>query len=216
MLRVIKPILTAGLLYVLPIIHNGDSLYLLGDIRVWLSFFFCLILLVQQGEVSISETFKNAQTDKFSTLGIFTFGFLSQISAVVEWKNSADPYSESMSLVSFTGLILLFIGMIIRADSIYKLKDNFTPNVIYITKARLIKDGIFGLIRHPSYLGAYFTMIGTALLFESLITFIVFSIILLLAYAYRIYFEEKQLLKFFKNKYLKYKKRTWKMFPYIW
>lgn len=216
MLRVIKSVGMAGLLYLLPIIFNDASFYLLSNFRVWLSFFFCLILLVHQGGVSLGETLKNAKTDKFSTLAIFAFGFLSQISAVIEWKNSTGSYSQSMSLVSFTGLSLLFIGMVIRADSIYKLKENFTANVINITRARLIKKGIFRVIRHPSYLGAYLTMTGTALLFESLVTFIVFGILLLLVYAYRIYFEEIQLTKFFKDKYLAYKKSTWKMFPYIW
>lgn len=216
MKTLLKSILFSGILYILPICFSSNFNVLLFDIRIWTTFFFSVILLTHQGSVNLGSTIKNAKTDKYSTLLIFFFGILSQVFAVVEWTFTFESNRIYANIYTIIGLLFLFLGTVIRVDALYKLNKNFSANIAEIKSGELVTDGIFSVVRHPSYLGAYITMLGTSLFFEAIYTFAFSTVLLVFVYAYRIYYEEKQLIKFYKNKYVKYMRQTWKMFPYIW
>ncbi|MER0442835.1 isoprenylcysteine carboxylmethyltransferase family protein [Emticicia sp. W12TSBA100-4] len=212
----LKSIFVSCFLFIVPVLFSPNFDQLIWDIRIWTTFSFSVILLTYQGEIKIKNTLINVKTDKYSTFLIFLFGILSQVFSVTEWIYYFNDSRLNAKAFTIIGLLFLFIGTVIRIDALYKLNKNFTANITEIEKGKLIQHGIFCFIRHPSYLGAYLTMLGTSLFFEAIYTFIFSSISLIIVYSYRIYFEEKQLVKFFKNKYIRYKKSTWKMFPYIW
>ena len=139
------------------------------------------------------------------TLGL-SFGFI------------RAKYSEWETINYFfalTGIIVFILGSILRWSSIGQLKQGFTVNVS-INKEHILKtDGIYKYIRHPSYLGLIMVIGGLSVAMNSVISFIITVIPVLVAVNYRIFIEEKLLISEFGEKYIQYKSTTKKLIPGI-
>jgi protein-S-isoprenylcysteine O-methyltransferase Ste14 len=75
---------------------------------------------------------------------------------------------------------------------------------------------LFDHIRHPGYLGTILIWGAAGLAMQNKIVFAVGTILILIAYFYRITNEEKMLENEFGEKYIDYKKHTWRLIPFIW
>ena len=120
------------------------------------------------------------------------------------WKK--EPLDEFFDAI---GIILVLSGFLLRiiARGYKEEKSQQSKD--------LVKDGPYGLMRHPMYFGTL--LIGTgiiAVLFEFWV-FFVFLVIYLLIYLPQINREEKILLKKFGQEYLSYCKTTPKYFPNV-
>ena len=96
--------------------------------------------------------------------------------------------------VFYLGLVSMVLGIIIRQWSIAVLGSFFSPTVGIHNNQKVVDNGPYRVIRHPSYTGGLLIMIGLGLALQSwgavLVTILVFS----LAYGYRIRVEEKALI----------------------
>ena len=82
-------------------------------------------------------------------------------------------------------------------------------------KQKLVDTGVYGIVRHPMYLGFVFWMIGGPLLVSSLWGLLL-GFMSSFALAIRIMGEEKMLVKELKG-YKAYRKKVkWRLFPLIW
>ena len=114
------------------------------------------------------------------------------------------------------GIMVYFSGMIIRWTSIIQLKKAFTVDVAISRNQELKTDGLYRLVRHPSYLGTIMIVSGLSLCMNSLFSFLVVTIPVFLANIYRIHVEEAILVDEFGEKYKEYRKTTRKIIPYIY
>jgi protein-S-isoprenylcysteine O-methyltransferase Ste14 len=96
------------------------------------------------------------------------------------------------------------------------LGKHFTATVQLQKGHRLITNGPYGIIRHPSYLGALIALIGSAIFLNSLVGTITAVAAMMIAYLVRINAEEKMLVNSFGNRYREYQKNTKKLIPFIW
>jgi len=78
-----------------------------------------------------------------------------------------------------------------------------------------VTTGIYGIIRHPSYLGALMFMLGGALVFRSGVGILLAAAILVPVIA-RIASEEKLLQSQFGAEYDAYRTRTWRLVPFVY
>ena len=78
----------------------------------------------------------------------------------------------------------------------------------------VIREGVFGLVRHPVYLGSILSYLGLLVLTLSLFTAIIF-IAIVIFYHYIALYEEKLLLKKYGKEYEKYMKRVPMWIPWI-
>ncbi len=118
------------------------------------------------------------------------------------------------------GIILLVFGgslRIISRNTLTKAGFNIVNSykLQTVKNQRLITRGIYSHIRHPLYLGEINRNIGFALLFSSIYGagIMIFAAIFLL---FRIEIEERMLIGEFGLEYEEYKKKTKKLFPYIY
>ena len=119
-------------------------------------------------------------------------------------------------IVKYSGLLIFLIGIILRWTAIFQLKKAFTVDVA-ITKDHALKtDGLYKIIRHPSYLGLYLILFGLSLAMTNIISFLIISIIMFMTINYRIYVEEKILTEQFGESYINYKDITKKLIPWIY
>jgi protein-S-isoprenylcysteine O-methyltransferase Ste14 len=111
------------------------------------------------------------------------------------------------------GASLVISGMIIRIVSISTLKQHFTYTVTKIEDHTLIESGLYKYIRHPGYLGQIVIFIGTATALSNWLSIFLMFISVFIGYSYRIYIEEKFLVKLMGQEYIDYQKRTSKLIP---
>ena len=110
----------------------------------------------------------------------------------------------------------MLIGHFCRIGALFTAKSNFTHLVAFRKKEkhRLITNGIYGLLRHPSYFGFFFWAIGAQIICMNPISLIAYYFVLCEFFSSRIYTEEIYLIKFFGDDYIKYKKMTGVYIPF--
>jgi len=110
---------------------------------------------------------------------------------------------EYYRIMNILGLIIIIIAIYIEIIS--RSQIGIFPGLK--KKEKLIKGGIYQIIRHPIYLGNSLLVVGLAVFFNSKISFI-FSIFYFISYIPLIFLEEKILLKEYNKEYESYKKNT--------
>ena len=85
----------------------------------------------------------------------------------------------------------------------------------YKEEQKLVTDGIYRYIRHPSYLGFYIFAIGTQVFLSNIFTPIAFAGVLWYFFNDRIQYEEFYLIQFFGEKYIQYRNKTPTYLPFI-
>ncbi len=193
-------VITAIMLY-LPLVGKPE---LMLDARMVFPTLCSLWLLLKQKELIWQSIRENASTDGYSTLLIVLVGMISQSIPIIEWRINQIPASGQFHFWNYLGIIMLFGGLFLRIQAIEDLNRFFTNEVRIDNDWQLINTGLYQYIRHPSYLGAFLTMTGTSVLFESWKSLIAGGIALWLVYFYRIRLEERLLLSHFGEAYKNY------------
>jgi len=135
------------------------------------------------------------------------------IAAVASWieylvEYLIYPNMKALSLLSFIGLILVAGGEVMRKAAMITAGSNFTHEVAHRKRYNheLVTTGVYGWVRHPSYVGWFYWSIGTQLLLFNPICLICYAIASWQFFNERIYYEEKMLIAFFDQQYIEYKK----------
>lgn len=173
----------------------------------------CATLFATQPRISIEESKQKQSTDKYTIWLILGVSGIGQISSLIEW--AYFPKFNSIYWI-ITGATLLIAGTAFRLYAIHTLGKYFSSTVQIKSEHRIISQGPYKILRHPSYTGAYFAMLGSAVFLHSIIGVLIFGIGMLFVYHLRIKTEEQTLVQNFKEEYLNYSKHTYKMFPLVW
>jgi protein-S-isoprenylcysteine O-methyltransferase Ste14 len=126
------------------------------------------------------------------------------------------PWSGINYAIYSIGIAVFLSGLFIRWATIIQLKKAFTVDVAINQEHALKTDGIFKMVRHPSYLGVVMIVSGLAIGMNSFYSILVIAIPVFLAILYRIRVEEAVLLEEFGEDYRKYMKTTRKIIPYLY
>lgn len=111
---------------------------------------------------------------------------------------------------------LFFFGLVLRWWAIVHLGRFFTVDVAIATDHRVVDDGPYRLVRHPSYTGALLEFLGLAILLTNWLAGAVLFLPVLIALLWRIRIEEKALVEALGPAYQTYVQRTWKLVPYFY
>ena len=95
------------------------------------------------------------------------------------------------------------------------LGRRFSGLVAILPGHRLVTGGIYGVIRHPSYLGLFVNALGWGLAFRSVLG-VVIALLMLFVILARIESEERLLSETFGAEYDVYRARTWRLIPYLY
>ena len=134
------------------------------------------------------------------------------------WKIQNLTFQVNFTVI--IGIFLLLIGGTFRLISRRALmKAGFglvnSSRLQIVENQRLVTNGVYKYIRHPLYLGEILRNFGFAILLSSLygLALIFLGCIFLI---FRIEIEESMLIDEFGHEYEEYKKRTKKLFPFIY
>lgn len=112
------------------------------------------------------------------------------------------------------GLIVAVAGIVVRWYAIVTLGRFFTMRVQTIAGQKVVESGPYRLVRHPSYTGALLTLLGALLLSTNWLTLACF-LLALPGVGYRIYVEERALVRELGESYSTYMRRTKRLVPFL-
>lgn len=113
------------------------------------------------------------------------------------------------------GIALMFVGIGVRQWSIAVLGRFFSTAVRAVEGHRIVREGPYRLVRHPSYAGALLTMAGLGLASGSWEGLVAILGAAGLVFGYRIHVEERFLAGQFGAEYAAYRSTTKLLLPFV-
>jgi len=186
-----------------------------GHLLFWIVI---VIWLVMEGYVFFRlnrETYDSnkEKKSKLIILGTILFGLFGSL--LVD-RSVLDAFNQPFQGFRYLGTVLILLGVTVRFTAIRQLGASFSVNVGVPEGTKLKQDGLYGLVRHPSYLGEIIIFLGLALvILHPAGSFFVF-VFPTAAFLYRIHMEEKVLTAAFGEEYKQYQQQTKKVIPFIY
>lgn len=134
-------------------------------------------------------------SSKYPQIDLYTHNSGHLWDTLIGWN--LDPHFSPFHILSF---VLIVFGFLLLANSwkvLYKAQRKHT----------IALSGPYSYIRHPQYIGFIIIMIGFLLQWPTLLTLIMFPILVIM-YLKLARTEEHEAIKIFGNKYKKYMKKT--------
>jgi protein-S-isoprenylcysteine O-methyltransferase Ste14 len=181
-------------------------------IITWVCWFLSEVLL---HKLFRSKTNKSKKLDGNSLIFIWITIIISISLGVLGLIYLPTPIFKS-NVISYLGLMVIIIGMIIRFIAIRTLGKFFTVDLGTDKGHSLINKGLYNYIRHPSYSGSLLSFLGLGLSLNNWISLLVIFVPILFAFIYRINIEETLLLAQFGSDYQDYKNHTKRLIPLIY
>jgi protein-S-isoprenylcysteine O-methyltransferase Ste14 len=131
------------------------------------------------------------------------------------WTDRIGFWTLDGETIRWVGVVLFAAGGALRLWPVYVLGNRFSGLVAIQPGHRLVTDGIYGLIRHPSYLGMLVNALGWGLAFRSGVGVLLVALTIppLLA---RIGAEERLLHSEFGADYDAFRARTSRLIPGVY
>jgi protein-S-isoprenylcysteine O-methyltransferase Ste14 len=114
--------------------------------------------------------------------------------------------------IRWLGVVLFAVGGALRLWPVFVLGPRFSGLVAIQPGHALVTDGVYSIIRHPSYLGLLVNSLGWALAFRSGVG-VLLTVVLALPLLVRIHAEEELLGAQFGVEYEDYRARTSRLIP---
>ena len=164
-------------------------------------------------EGHIGSGVKEDRSNRWVIAGLGVLGILGAY--LPAYTDQIDFLTFGGEGVRWLGVLLYTAGGVLRLAPVFVLGRRFSGLVAIQPEHRLVTSGVYGIIRHPSYLGLFVLMLGWGLAFRSGVGVViaVLSLGVLLA---RIQAEERLLSENFGAEYDAYRARTWRLIPYVY
>lgn len=114
------------------------------------------------------------------------------------------------------GAMLMVAGIAYRHRAVRWLGEYFRTQVTILDTHKLITDGPYSRVRHPSYTGVVMSCAGVGLAFGNAIALAAMLLLTLFGLVYRIRVEERALAGRFGAEWTAYAQRTSALVPGLW
>ncbi len=136
--------------------------------------------------------------------------------AIAVWEFTARyGHQFRFTVATVVGLVLIGIGAPVVLVAVGTLRGSYSSTLVIREEHRLVRHGIYGLVRHPVYTGTILVLMGLPLCLSSLYGTAVMLLIVPL-FLNRIRREERLLTEEFGAKYEAYVQATKKLVPFIY
>ena len=131
--------------------------------------------------------------------------------------NNLLPYNKLHYFWYYCGIFLVILGQFIRSYAMLSCGKNFSHLIMTQKRDdhRLVTNGIYSILRHPSYFGFFYWSIGTQILLANPISFLLYAVSSWYFFYGRIPIEESTLYEFYGNEYKKYCRKTYVGIPFL-
>jgi protein-S-isoprenylcysteine O-methyltransferase Ste14 len=167
--------------------------------------------LFTQGNLSAGE--REDRANRWVLAALLPIGLLA--AWLPAWCDRTDVWTIDGDAVRWLGVVLYAAGGVLRLWPVFVLGRRFSGLVAIQPGHRLVTDGIYGVIRHPSYLGLIVNAVGWALAFRSGAGLLLVALTVLILLG-RIRSEEALLQSQFGAAYDAYRARTSRLIPGVY
>ncbi|MFC4522642.1 methyltransferase family protein [Cupriavidus pinatubonensis] len=163
------------------------------------------------GNISSGE-----REDRGNRWVLAAFGVLGLLSGFVPaWNDRIDFWTIDGDAMRWFGVFVYAAGGVLRLVPVLILGRRFSGLVAIQPGHTLVTTGLYGVIRHPSYLGLVVSSLGWVLGFRSGAG-IILTLLMIPPLVARIHAEEALLRSQFGAEYEAYRAKTWKMLPGVY
>jgi protein-S-isoprenylcysteine O-methyltransferase Ste14 len=131
------------------------------------------------------------------------------------WTDRHGVLTIGAEPLRYAGLAVFIVGAGLRLAAMIAMGPRFTVWVAVQEDHQLQTTGLYRFVRHPSYTGAILTLLGWALTFRSLPGLILAASVIPLL-ASRAAAEERLLTAEFDREYNEYRRRSWRLLPWVY
>ena len=110
---------------------------------------------------------------------------------------------------------MLIAGAVLRRYCFNALGKSFTGTVMVSPGQRIVQDGVYRFVRHPSYTAALLMFTGVGIALGSWISVAILFLVHCYLYGIRVAVEERALRETIGEAYLAYSARTKRFIPFI-
>ncbi|KAJ7764983.1 Isoprenylcysteine carboxyl methyltransferase family-domain-containing protein [Mycena maculata] len=127
------------------------------------------------------------------------------------------PSLKSHPYIALFGIFLVVLGQALRSAAMIQAATNFSHAVAFRKRDShvLVTDGVYAYFRHPSYAGFFYWALGTQLVLQNPVSFVLYAGVMWRFFYRRTRAEEAALIKFFGDQYVQYRKRVGTKMPFI-
>jgi protein-S-isoprenylcysteine O-methyltransferase Ste14 len=151
--------------------------------------------------------------DRANRWVIAAFGLIGLLAAYLPaYTDRKGFWTLDGDAIRWIGVVLFAAGGALRIWPVFVLGRRFSGLVAIQPGHTLVTRGVYGIIRHPSYLGLLVNSLGWALAFRSGVG-VLLTALLILPLVARIRAEERLLRSQFGGEYEVYRSRTWRLVP---
>lgn len=126
------------------------------------------------------------------------------------------PIRAGEDALKLAAILILVLGLVVRLAAIAMLGRSFTGGVATRSDQKLNRAGLYGLVRHPSYLGMLLIFLAVGVHARDGVCLAVVLAPTTLALLYRIRVEEEALRVLFGAEYEAYSRVTRRLIPGIY
>jgi len=170
-----------------------------------------VVALFSSGNISSGR--REDTGNRWIFIPILVLGFL--LAWLPAYTDRRDIGTIDGETTRYIGLALFVVGCVLRMAPVFVLGRRFSGLVAIQEGHELVTGGLYRVIRHPSYLGLLVLLFGWALVFRSAIGVLV-SLLLLPPLVARMNSEEALLESEFGGRYADYRRRTWRLVPFLY
>jgi protein-S-isoprenylcysteine O-methyltransferase Ste14 len=166
------------------------------------------VALFTKGNLSSGE-----REDRANRWVFFAFGAIGLAGGYLPaLTDRMDFFTLDGDALRWVGVALFVVGGALRMAPVFALGERVSGLVAIQPEHKLVTDGLYGLIRNPSYLGLLVNSLGWALAFRAGVG-VALTASLLPPLIARMRAEEALLGEHFGAEYEAYRARTWRLIP---
>jgi protein-S-isoprenylcysteine O-methyltransferase Ste14 len=139
----------------------------------------------------------------YASVSLCVYFAISNVAIIPEW-------------FSYVGATIMLVGIAFRQWAIWVLGGFFSTEVKIISNQRIVIEGPYRVLRHPSYTGLLMIMLGFGLAARTWVGTLAALLLFVWGIGYRIKVEENALKKEFGDEYLDYAKKTKRLIPFLY
>ena len=174
------------------------------------------IALLGVAMLSSGNLSAGVREDRENRWVLAAFGLLTLLTAYLPaYTDRMGFWTLDGDTIRWVGVGIFVAGSGLRLWPVFVLSDRFSGLVAIQPGHTLVTNGVYGVIRNPSYAGMLLALVGWALAFRSEVG-LVLTVLTVLPLVARIRAEEKMLRAQFKSEYDAYCAHTWRLIPGVY
>jgi protein-S-isoprenylcysteine O-methyltransferase Ste14 len=184
----------------------------------WGVFAWVYFMEARQHQRSQQRMAKHDGDDKYSGLVISIGSTILQVLAFA--LSFYEPLrvndAAAAHAMFWVGLAMIVVGEFLRIHCWAVLGKFFTPTVTIASDHRVVDQGAYRWVRHPSYAGAILGLFGMGVALGNYGSLAVLVVGTMVVYIYRIEAEEAALEKALGDAYVKFKSNRKRLIPFVY